>query len=478
MARESTIGSKVRALRRAQHLTQVELARRLGISPSYLNLLEHNRRPLPADLLVKLAEVLPIELRTLSAAQDTQLEADLLEAFGDPMFDDAQVLASEVREVATACPSAARAVLQLYAAYRATRASTNTLAAQVASQGGDADASRRYSSPTEEVSELLQRHSNYFPELEDGAESIVLGQHLEGDALFAGLAAHLRKTKDIEVRIEHTGPMRSALRRYDPDKRILYLSEVLRRGSRHFQLAHQIGLLTQRPVLERIASDPGLTTAESRALCKVALANYFAGAVLMPYEAFYRAARSERYDVELLGHRFRVSFEQTCHRLTTLRRPGMEGIPFHMIRIDMAGNISKRFSASGLRFPRFSGACPRWNVFGALQTPGMIRTQLAQFPDGQVFFEVSKTVRKQSGGFHGPHTQFAIGLGCDVSYAHDMVYADGLDLESRGALTPVGPTCRLCDRMDCEQRAFPPVQHSLTVNEDVRGVSFYAPLRN
>jgi predicted transcriptional regulator len=272
--------------------------------------------------------------------------------------------------------------------------------------------------------------------------------------------------------------MRSALRRYDPDRRVLSLSEVLRRGSRNFQLAHQVGLLTQQDALDLITKDPILTTPESRALCRVALANYFASALLMPYDAFYRAARAERYDIELLGHRFRVSFEQVSHRLTTLRRPGAEGIPFHMIRIDIAGNISKRFTASGLRFPRFSGACPRWNVFEAFQTPGMIRTQLSQFPDGQIFFEVSRTVRKQSGGFHGPRTQFAIALGCDISYARDMVYADGLDLESREAVVPVGPTCRLCDRMDCEQRAYPPVQHALTVNEHVRGVSFYAPLKD
>jgi predicted transcriptional regulator/transcriptional regulator with XRE-family HTH domain len=478
MPRESTIGSKVRALRRAQRITQSELARRLGISASYLNLIEHNRRPLPAELLVELAKVLPIDLKALSAAQDGRLEADLLEAFGDPLFDDAPVMAGEVRELASTYSNAARAILQLYGAYRGARESTQNLADQMVSQGGgDVESVQPYRFPTEEVSDLLQLNLNYFPDLEEGAESLVRETQLKGDSLFSGLAAYLQRTRGIEVRIQQTAPMQSALRRYDPDRRILHLSEVLRRGSRNFQLAHQIGLLTQQEVLDRIASNPILTTPESRALCRVALANYFASAVLMPYEAFLRAARTERYDIELLGHRFRASFEQTCHRLTTLRRPGAEGIPFHMIRIDMAGNISKRFSASGLRFPRFSGACPRWNVFGAFQTPGMIRTQLSQFPEGQVYFEVSRTVRKQSGGFHSRHTQFAISLGCDVSYAREMVYADGLDLESREALIPVGPTCRLCDRMDCEQRAFPPVQHALTVNEDVRGVSFYAPLK-
>jgi predicted transcriptional regulator len=281
----------------------------------------------------------------------------------------------------------------------------------------------------------------------------------------------------VTVRVETTSSMGAALRRYDPEKRVLSLSEVLRRGSRNFQLAHQVGLLTQRPVLDRIAADPLLTTDESRALCRVALANYFASALLMPYDQFLAAARLERYDIELLGHRFRTSVEQICHRLTTLRRQGAEGVPFHMMRIDIAGNISKRFSASGLRFARFSGACPRWNVFEAFQTPGMIRTQLSQMPDGRVFFEVARTVRKMSGGFRAPRTQYAITLGCGVEYAKDIVYADGLDLSSLDATVPVGPSCRLCDRLDCEQRAFPPLLHAFTVNEQVRGVSFYAPLK-
>src|SRR5215468_559424 len=191
--------------------------------------------------------------------------------------------------------------------------------------------------------------------------------------------------------------------------------------------------MTQGEILNRIADDPLLTTPESKALCRVALANYFASAVLMPYESFLRAAQDERYDIELLGHRFRSSFEQTCHRLTTLRRPGAEGIPFHMLRVDIAGNMSKRFSASGLRIPRFSGACPKWNVFGAFLTPGMIHTQLSQMPDGQILFGVARTVQKESGGFKGPKAQYAISMGCDVSHASKMVYTDGLDLESRDA---------------------------------------------
>jgi predicted transcriptional regulator len=207
----------------------------------------------------------------------------------------------------------------------------------------------------------------------------------------------------------------------------------------------------------------------------VALANYFAAAVAMPYQPFYEAARAERYDIELLGHRFDASFEQVCHRLTTLRRPGAEGIPFHLVRIDIAGNISKRFSGSGIRFARFSGACPRWNVHTAFLTPGMIRVQLSRMPDGTTYFCIARTLRRDR-RFHAPHAVQAIGMGCEVHHAREMVYADGIDTTNLSAAVPVGVTCRLCERMDCQQRAFPALQHRMEVDENVRGLSFYAPV--
>jgi len=472
MADRLALGAKVRTLRRQQHLTQTELARRLGISPSYLNLIEHDRRSFSADLLVRLAELLPIDLKTFSPEHDGRTLTELLEVFGDPMFDGLDVIAHDVKELAAAYPSAAQAVVRLYEAFQTARQSAHELA-ETLSQDAAFDSVHRF--PGEEVSDLIQRHMNYFPELEEGADRLRRDARLDSGSMFAGLVQYLKRTTGIEVRIEQSSPMQSALRRYDPERKTLSLSEVLRRGSRNFQLAYQVGLLTQGHIIDRLSDDPLLTSSESRASCRVGLANYFAAAVLMPYDDFLAAAKQERYDIELLGHRFRTSFEQTCHRLTTLRKPGADGIPFHMLRVDIAGNMSKRFSASGLRIPRFSGACPRWNVFGAFLTPGMIRTQLSQLPDGQVFFGVARTVRKESGGFKGPRPQYAISIGCTVAHAGKMVYADGLNLDSRDALVPVGPSCRLCERTDCEQRAYPPLHHPFPIDENRRGVSFYAP---
>jgi predicted transcriptional regulator/transcriptional regulator with XRE-family HTH domain len=467
------VGAKIRALRRQQHMTQTELARQLGISGSYLNLIEHNRRALRVDLLVKLASILPIDIKSLAPDRGGRTIEELLEVFGDPMLDNLDVIAQDVRELATAYPTAAEAVVRLYEAFRAARASAQDLA-ETLSRGagfGEAHASRF---PSEEVGDLIQHKMNYFPELEDAADALRRKANLNSDFMFVGLVDYLKRTADVKVRVEPTSRMQSAVRSYDPEGKVLLLSEGLRRGSRNFHLASQVGLITEGHIIDRIVSEASLTTEGARGSCRVALANYFAAAVLMPYDQFLDSARKERYDIELLGHRFESSFEQTCHRLATLRRPGAEGIPFHMLRVDIAGNMSKRFSASGLRIPRFTGACPRWNTFGAFLTPGMIRTQLSQMPDGQVFFGVARTVGKESGGFSATRPQYAIGLGCDVAHAGEMVYADGLNLSSRDALVPVGPSCRLCERMDCEQRAYPPLHSPFTVDENRRGVSFYA----
>jgi len=469
------LGSKVRALRRRAHVTQVQLASQLGISPSYLNLIEQNRRSLSAPLLIKLADIFQFDLKTFSSDHETRRIAELLEVFGDPLFDDDEVTTHEVRELAASSSVLSGAIVRLYGAYRSAAQSLDSLAARL--PDGDAAASAEgLRLPTEEVSDLIQRHLNFFPALEAGADQLWHDARPDTGDMAERLTHYLHARCGVTVRLEKANAMHRATRRYDAARRELTLSEVLRRGSRNFQLAYQIGLLTQSDALDAIAADPLLTSDESRALCRVALANYFAAAVLMPYDAFLAAAQEARYDVELLGHRFRVNFEQTCHRLTTLRRPGREGVPFHMVRVDIAGNISKRFSASGLRFARYSGACPRWVVFAAFLTPGEIRTQLSEMPDGTRHFWVARTVRKTRGGYHAPRTEFAIGLGCEVRHATGMIYAEGVNLDAREAVVPVGITCRACERVDCEQRAFPALQHRLSINEHVRGVSFYVPV--
>ena len=479
-ANEVRLGGKVRALRRREGLTQVQLAAQLGISASYLNLIEANRRPLPANLLLKLAQLFGVDFAAFASDDDGRLIADLTEAFADPVLEDYDLTSVDIRELAAASPQAARAVLELYRAYRATRATVDELSSRV--RDGEAlpaaDGARGPSPvPSEEVSDYIQRAGNYFPELEAAAEELAARARTTGDELYAGLVRYLDQQLDISVQIGHWEAMRGVLRRYDPDRRTLTLSELLPTRSRTFQLAHQIAILTAGGALGRLVADGRFASTDAQVLAKVALANYFAGAVLMPYAAFHQAARAERYDIDVLGRRFRVGFEQVCQRLTTLRRPGAEGVPFHMMRLDVAGNISKRFSASGIRFARFSGVCPRWNVFSAFLTPGMIRIQVSRMPDGQTYFCIARTVQKDSGGFHAQQPVQSIGLGCQVEHARELVYADGMDLDSRDTVVPVGTTCRLCERTDCEQRAVPSLKVPLQLDENQRGLSLYTAVQ-
>ena len=471
--RSARLGHRVRRLRRQHGLTQAGLAEALGISASYVALIESDRRPLTVPLLLKLARHFDVDLATLDVDEDSALADSLMEVFADVLFEEVDLKAADVEALLTTSPEMARAMLTLYRAYRGERAERVALAERVTDLDALGD-SAPAQAPSEEVSDFIQEHGNHFPALEDAADDLRGRAADDPGRLLAGLTDHLRESLGVVVEVAPADRMRAAVRVYDATARRLMLSEVLPPRSRLFQLAHQIALIEHRDKIEAYLQGAAtLTTAASRSLARVALASYVAGAVLMPYDEFHAAAESLRYDIELLGHRFRTSFEQVCHRLTTLSRPGAEGVSFHMVRVDIAGNISKRFTASGIHFARFSGACPRWNVHAAFMQPGFIRTQLSRMPEGPAYFCIARTVRKEGGGFAMPQSRLAIGLGCEVSSARKLVYADGIDLSNLDAAVPIGPTCRLCDRSDCRQRAFPPIQTRLTVDENVRGLSFY-----
>ncbi|MEQ1501049.1 MAG: short-chain fatty acyl-CoA regulator family protein [Myxococcota bacterium] len=476
------LGAKLRAVRRREGLTQVQLAERLGISASYLNLIEHGRRPLPAALLIELARQLRVDLAAFAPDADLQLEASVREALADPMFDEHGLVGADVRELVRGSPLVARAVVTLYRAYREAREAADLPDRDPTDDelpAGSLAAGDRVALSTEQVSDFVQHRSNWFPELEDAAGALWRDAKLDAADIGPGLERWLREALGVSIRFEPAN-RGATTRRFDPDARELVLSELLPPRSRQFELAHQIALLQHGEVIDRIARDDRLTTDESRTLCRVVLASWFAGAVLMPYDRLLSAARELRYDVELLGHRFRTSWEQVCHRLTSLRRPGAEGVPFHLIRVDVAGNISKRFTASGIRFPRFSGVCARWSVFQAFQTPGLVRTQVSRMPDDTMYFCFSRTVRRESGGFHAPHAVHAVGMGCRLEHGRQLVYSDGIDLEGPSvpggpAATPIGVTCRTCERSDCAQRVCPAVDHPIRIDPNVRGVSLFAP---
>lgn len=466
------IGGRLRRLRQERRLSQVQMAEELGISPSYLNLLESNQRPVTVRVLLRLAERFQFDLAALSVEDDSRLAADLMEALADPFFEGHDVKASDVRELVAGLPALGQAVLDLYRAWRRG-------AAPGRASGPGEDEAVPVGLPSEEVSDFLQKHGNHFPELEEVAENLWQQHGLGIHALFQNLVDVLARTYAVDVDVLPAGQLGGLLRQYDPMSRRLGLSEMLPVPSRSFQLACQIAYLAHRKDLDRLVSSGKFTSAESESLARSALANYFAAAVLMPYERFLAAAVQTRYDLDVLQHRFGVSFEQACHRLTTLRRPGAEGVPFHLIRVDIAGNISKRFSASGIHIARFGAACPRWNVYDAFATPGMLRVQVSRMPEGQTFFCVARTVGTAGrgigrGGLMPRGGQLAIGLGCTAGHARDIVYADGLDLGDDTLVTPIGVSCRVCPRTDCTDRALPALSQRLEIDENRRGVSAYS----
>ncbi len=472
MASKALLGNKIRRLRLDRGLTQSQMAEQLAISASYLNLIEHNQRPVTVTLLLRLGQTFDVDLQEFSEDEERRLVVALREVFADGAIRAHDVKSEEMKELATAAPNAAKAIIELYRAYRGARDDAQAMLLGM-SGGSRTPGGRRLLLPNEEARDFFHDRTNHFSSLEAAAERLWRRVAFEPGDPQRGLVDYLRTEHRIEIETVAFDRMNGLFRRFDADRGRLFLSEVLPRSSRNFQMAYQIGLLTVAQQIDEILAGAKLSSPEAEKLCRVGLANYFAGAVLMPYQPFLDAARTARYDIEVLMHRFGVSFEQACHRLTTMQRPGVRGVPFYLVRVDVAGNISKRFSAAGFHFSRFGGSCPRWNVHEAFLTPGLIRTQVARLLDGTAFFSVARTLDKEAAGFHDPRSQLAIGIGCDIAHARELVYADGYDLQNLEAATEIGIGCRLCERANCRQRAFPPLQHRLMIDEQVRGVSAY-----
>lgn len=463
-----SLGPRLRTIRREKSLSQAALAQKLGISASYLNLIESGKRPLPAEILLLAAKELDIDLRALAGDGDARLVHDLIEALADPVLADIGMTSGEARAVAEREPELCRALVRVHEALRTARDAQGALANQVYAQEGDAVVSRL---PPEEVTDFIEARHNHFADLEEAAEALHRTAALDPQDLYPGLVKFLA---DCGVRVRIGSPPGPGVHaRFDPVRRELAISEWLPTRSRNFELARASGRIVAKPQISVLTDDPRLTTPTSRALARTSLGSYFAAAVLMPYLPFHAAAEALRYDVELVGRRFRVGFEQVCHRMTTLSRKGVEGVPFHLVRIDVAGNISKRFSGSGIHFARFSGVCPRWNVFSAFAVPGRIRTQISRMPDGEDFFCIARTVQEDSRGWGQEGRLHAVGLGTNVSHARRLVYADGVNLDDPHNIVPIGVTCRLCERADCAQRALPSIRVPLQVDENERRSSPY-----
>ena len=463
------VGHKLRRFRQSSGLSQTAMADALDISPSYLNLLEHNQRPLTVPLLLRLGNSFDIDMKSFAEDDSPALMTELSEVFADPMFRDTPLSQAELKDLAAASPVAVDALARLYQAYQESRTTTSMLAERLA---GDPNAENPEALlALEEVRDFINQQGNHFGALDAAAEELYAEAVGEHDEPYLALRARLQSNHQISTRIAPVEVMENTLRRYDRHRQTIFLSELLDQPGRSFQLAYQLAYFEQMPAIEDIIVASGMESEETRIVARISLANYFAAAVLMPYSAFLKTAEVNQYDITLLGRRFGTSFEQVCHRLTTLQRPGARGIPFFLIRVDNAGNISKRFSAGGFHFARFGGTCPRWHVHDAFRIPGKISTQTVQMEDGTRYFSIARTVSRDNSGFGVPDNQFAIAMGCEIKHAEKLVYARGMNLENDEGDTPIGVNCRLCERRDCNQRATPSVNRALRLDEHVRGLS-------
>ncbi len=418
--------------------------------------MENNHRPVSATVVLALASEFGLDVTELNAGEGERLVSNMREAMADPIFAKTAPPLADLRLAASNAPAFARAFLDLHRAYRQSHERLASLDEALGREDSRA-------SPWDEVRDFFHFCDNYVDALDRAAEHFAapMGQ----DPLITATEALAKR--GITTHFSGTGPMRQ----FDPALRRLNISARAAAPTQRFQALYQLALQSQNDLIEQLLDQANFQTPQARDIAKIGMANYFAGAALMPYRAFLDAAAATRHDLERLADMFGASIEQVAHRLSTLQRPGAKGIPFFFVRVDQAGTITKRHSTTRLQFARFGGACPLWNVHRAFETPGHFLRQLAETPDGVRYLCLARDVSKSGGAFLAPVRRYAIGLGCEISHAAALVYADGLDL--KGRFDPIGISCRICERPDCHQRSVPPLERRLRVNPDRRGILPY-----
>lgn len=458
-------GHAIRRLRRANGLSQVGLADALDISPSYLNLIERNQRPLSATLLLRLAEQFDFDPRRLGGEAPAGGADGLRRRLADPLFEDLSIDRSEVEEWLAAAPGGAEAFARAFDRLAGAVGQDGQVGVGVDSRAGNA---------VGPVRREIERWRNHFADLDARAEALADELRIGTDDLYGALSERLRIRHQLTLRILPADIMPNHVRRLDIHARQLQLSEMLKAPSRLFQLAYTVADLEARDEIEALVTGAGFSDGTAARLFRRHLTGYFAAALMMPYARFLRACEGSGYDLVLLQRRFNASFEQVAHRLTTLQRVGARGLPFFMLRIDRAGQASKRYGgASAAQLVEAEGRCPLWDIHAAFHRRGEIVPQLVVLEDGERWFTLSRTVEGQGTGMQGGGAVFVIGLGLKAEFASALVHARGLDLDI-GHAQPVGLGCPACNRAACGQRSAPPRAQTLQFTERERGISPFA----
>jgi len=469
------IGPKIKAFRRQLGLQANKLAEQLGISPSYLNLIESGKRNIDGDFLIKISKELRVDLSDLTSRSDVNLENDISELLDDQLFEDLDILGPEVKDLVNTNPKIARALIKLGDNFRQKDHEIVNKVEKISSNKID---NRKTSFPGEVISDFLQNNKNYFPKLETFANKIFEKIQVNNRTRYIALCDYLKSEYSIIVKdiIPQNGKPFSKI--YNEKKKELLLSDYNTLETKKLHAASQIAQEGAFKEINEYLSNFNFPSNESKRLTQVALLNYCGAAILMPYKLFHSECKQLKYDLELLQNTFATSFEQVAHRVTCLQDPKLPGIPFHMLRTDIAGNISKRFSLSGIEIPRYGGACPRWNVYSAFTRPGVIQAAVSKMTNGEKYVCIARTVEKGVGRYGQSRSILSIGLGCEAKYAKEFVYTENLDISDKKTEIPIGVSCRTCDRLDCSQRAFPPLHKKFDIDINTRGVSVYVSDNN
>ena len=464
------IGPKIKAFRRQLGLQANKLAEELQISPSYLNLIEGGKRKIDGDLLLKVCEKLNIQLSDLTTKSDINLENTISEILDDKLFEDLDILGPEVKDLVGTNPKIGRALVRLGDILKK---KDHELINKIEKLSGKIVDNRKNSFPGEVISDFLQENKNYFPKLEEFANKVFEKIQVNNRTRYIALCEYLKKEYSITVKdiIPEDGKPFSKI--FNKKKKELLLSDYNTLETKKLHAASQIAQEGASKEIDQYLSNFNFPSEESKRLTQVALLNYCGAAILMPYKLFHSECKKLKYDLELLQNTFATSFEQVAHRVTCLQDPKLPGIPFHMLRTDIAGNISKRFSLSGIEIPRYGGACPRWNVYSAFTRPGVIQAAVSKMTNGEKYVCIARTVEKGVGRYGLSKSILSIGLGCEAKYAKQFVYTENLDISDKKTEIPIGVSCRTCDRLDCSQRAFPPLHKKFDVDINSRGVSVY-----
>ncbi|ORW93436.1 Cro/Cl family transcriptional regulator [Mycobacterium sp. IEC1808] len=461
-------GARLRRLREEQGLTQAALARVLELSTSYVNQLENDQRPITVPVLLTLTERFGLPAQYFAPDSDARLVSDLREVLAE-----GSATAAQIEELVARMPAVGQTLVNLH---RRLHDATADLEAIHSRANVEVSAVPQRPMPFEEVRDFFYDRKNYVGELDVAAEELFNQNRLRVGGLDGQLAELLAEKLGVAVIIDDGQLLNpNAKRLFRAESRTLHLARWLHPGQRAFQLATQIALLTQGDLITGIIAGDDQLSDDARGVAHIGLANYFAGALLLPYLRFLHAAESVRYDIDQLARQFEVGFETICHRLSTLQRPSARGVPFIFVRTDSAGNISKRQSATAFHFSRVGGNCPLWVVHHAYSRPGQFLTQIAQMPDERTYFWIARTTTTEPSRYLGPDKSFAIGLGCDVAHAEKLVYSVGIDLADAEAIVPIGAGCKICDRPACPQRAFPYLGHPVHVDPNASTDLPYPP---